>query len=404
MPVGSDLAALVAGFFDGMTGPIGVAVSGGGDSVALLHLLAAVRRDLHVVTVDHGLRAESASEADGVARMCAVLGLPHQTLHWQDWDGQGNLMDAARRARQRLIAHWAKGLGIGLVALGHTADDQAETFVMRLARGSGVDGLAAMAARRTGYGVAWARPLLTVSRQDLRDYLRVQSIAWVDDPTNEDTSFDRIKARQALAVLAPLGITPERLADTVQSMSLAQQVLDHALRRVIAAAVRIEAGEVIIDRELLRQEPLETQLRLMSAAIRWASSADYRPRLEAAVAALAAIMAGQKRSLAGCLLTPGKRDIRITREPKAVANAVCVTTELWDNRWRVTGPHRAGLMVRALGSEGLRKCKNWRETGISRSALLVSPAIWRDEALIAAPLAGFGVDWSADIPAGFSSF
>ena len=169
---GATLAALVrAAFGPEPPDKLGVAVSGGGDSTALLVLLDDWRRDggpeLAVATVDHGLRPEAAAEAAEVAALCGRLGVPHETLAWR-WDGKGNLSDAARRGRLRLIAGWANGRGIGMVAQGHTADDQAETFLMRLARGSGVDGLAAMAARRTAEGVAWVRPLLQVRRGEFR--------------------------------------------------------------------------------------------------------------------------------------------------------------------------------------------------------------------------------------------
>ena len=145
-------------------GTLGVAVSGGSDSVALLLLVrawAAVSgREIAAVTVDHGLRAGSAGEAADVAALCARIDVAHDVLNWRGWDGRGNLQDHARRARRDLIADWAQERGIATVALGHTLDDQAETVVMRLARGSGVDGLAAMAVVSQAACVVWLRPLL----------------------------------------------------------------------------------------------------------------------------------------------------------------------------------------------------------------------------------------------------
>ena len=127
-------------------GPVAVAVSGGGDSVALLLLLQETgARPLAAVTVDHGLRPESAAEAAAVAALCSARGIAHTLLRWEEPAGAGNLQARAREARRRLIGDWARGRGIGAVALGHTLDDQAETFLLRLARGSGVDGLSGMA-------------------------------------------------------------------------------------------------------------------------------------------------------------------------------------------------------------------------------------------------------------------
>ena len=131
-------------------GPVGVAVSGGSDSTALLALVRAWAeaegRSVLAVTVDHRLRPESAGEAGVVAELCARLGVGHATRVWADAPGRGNLQASARAARQHLIGAWAREAGLAAVALGHTLDDQAETVLLRLARGSGVDGLAAMRA------------------------------------------------------------------------------------------------------------------------------------------------------------------------------------------------------------------------------------------------------------------
>ena len=190
--LGSALDAAVAAAPEG---EIGVAVSGGGDSVALLLLLEAaaarVGRSVAAVTIDHGLRPESAGEAAAVAALCAGRGIAHETRRWEGWDEAGNLQGRARQARRALIAGWARGRGIGAVALGHTLDDQAETVVLRLARGSGVDGLAGMAAVVRAEGVLWLRPLLGVRRAALRGWLEAEGMGWSEDPSNLDLRFDR---------------------------------------------------------------------------------------------------------------------------------------------------------------------------------------------------------------------
>lgn len=399
---------LRAAFAPGPPAKLGVAVSGGGDSVALLHLLADWTRDggaeLHVVTVDHGLRAEAAAEAAGVAALCRTLGVSHDTLRWRGWDGKGNLMDAARRARMRLIADWARARGIEAVALGHTMDDQAETFLMRLARGSGVDGLAAMARRRMSDGITWERPLIDMRRQELRRYLAARGAIWVDDPTNEDVQFDRIKMRKALAVLKPLGITHDRIADTVALMSMARKVLQGAAARVAETFGSETAGSVVVAKHPLAMEPHETQVRFVAEAIRWVSSTDYRPRLNQLTEAYADVTLRRKRTLSGCILTSDATHIRITREPRAVANLASRSDQPWDRRWHLSGPHAPDLEIRALGAEGLRQVKDWRATGLSRDVLIVSPGIWRDKALVAAPCAGFSAGWTASVSPTFVSF
>lgn len=392
------LAALVRrGVTASEGGLLGVAVSGGGDSVALLLLLDDWRRlggpALAVVTVDHGLRPEAADEAAGVARLCARLGLPHDTLRWAGGTGRGNVMDAARRARRALIADWAGARGIARVALAHTAEDQAETLLMRLARGSGVDGLAAMAPCHAEAGVLWLRPLLTARRADLRAFLRARGEGWVEDPTNSDPAHDRTRARAALQPDAGLGLTVERLAATADRLALARAALDELADRTARAAARIESGEVLFDPEALAAAPRETQLRLLARAMLWVTGAPYRPRFAALQAALEA---PRRATLAGTLVTRRKAVLRIGREPRACGGPVA-PGEVWDGRWIVTGPDPTAR-IGALGAAGLAALADWRAAGLPRDTLLAAPGVWRDGRLIAAPLARPEADWRA-IPA-----
>ncbi|WP_371135412.1 tRNA lysidine(34) synthetase TilS [Frigidibacter sp.] len=401
------LRTVITALAPGRIERLGVAVSGGGDSVALLHLLAAWRAeggpDLAAVTVDHGLRAEAAVEAEAVAAACAALGVPHAVLRWQDWDRRGNLQDAARRARQRLIAEWAAGQGTHAVALGHTADDQAETVLLRLARGSGVDGLSGMAAERSAEGVLWLRPLLGARRETLRDWLRVRGISWAEDPSNDDPRFDRVKARQALAALAPLGLDAEGLLDTAARMRMAREALAQAALAAARGLGRIDAGDVVLAAGFAGL-PEETRLRIGAHALRWIGGGDYRPRLAALRGALAAVQAGKPATLAGCLLLPEAGGLRVTREPQAVVATVAVSGELWDGRWRLEGPEPEGCDIRALGPAGLALCPDWRETGRPHAALAAAPAVWRGADLVAAPLAGRPAGWRAELACGDEDF
>ena len=195
------LAQVRSAFGNAPPARLGVAVSGGGDSVALLHILtrcfAPGTVALFAVTVDHGLRPESPDEAMQVKEMCAELMVPHTTLRWKSWDGVGNLQERAREARYQLISEWAKSQDIAVFAVGHTADDQAETMLMRLARSSGVDGLAAMPLNRTLFGITLIRPLLGLARQDLRGYLTRNDVDWAEDPSNKNAAYERVRTREA---------------------------------------------------------------------------------------------------------------------------------------------------------------------------------------------------------------
>ncbi|MHC0053340.1 tRNA lysidine(34) synthetase TilS [Actibacterium sp. D379-3] len=387
---------------------LGVAVSGGGDSLALLHLVrdwaAGAGVPVAAVTVDHGLRPDAAQEAAFVAGTCARLGVPHDILKWSDWKGQGNLQDQARRARYALMTDWARARGIDAVALGHTADDQAETFVMRLARGSGVDGLSGMAGDHHAHGVRWLRPLLGQRRGVLRSYLTGIGQRWIDDPSNEDPAYDRVRARRALAVLDGLGITADGLADTCMRLSLAREALERLARDVAQAAAATDRGDVVLQCGALLNAPRETQLRLVAHALCWVASAEYRPRLGALTENYAQVLAGASRSLHGCLMIPSHGQIRITREYSAVRDTTCAPDVLWDRRWRLSGPPDKGLELRALGQAGLRVCPAWRGTGLPRASLLATPAVWRGDELVAAPLAGLANGWRAELAQGTQSF
>ena len=378
----------------GRAGPLGLAVSGGGDSMALLHMAAQTGLQVRAVTVNHRLRPEADDEAALVARICATLGVPHDTLHWSGWDGRGNLPDQARRARYGLMADWAIGQGIGAVCLAHTRDDQAETFLLRLARSAGIDGLAAMSTARQAHGIIWLRPLLAEGRDDLRLYLRGVGLPWCEDPSNADPDYDRVKMRQALAVLAPLGIDAPRLASVAGHLAQARDALDHQVQEAARAYVRLDRGEVRIDRAAYLALPDEIARRLLVHTLTWTSSAEYGPRAAALGLMRRDITAGRDATLHGCHVIHGPVELRIVREWQAVRRLRAHTDQPWDRRWRLSGPENNGLLVQALGAAGLADCPGWRDTGLSRAGLLASPSVWDGARLVAAPLAGKAANWT----------
>lgn len=388
---------------------LGVAVSGGSDSMALLRLLHDfVQRHplpLFCVTVDHGLRKEAASEAQSVAEVCRQLGVPHDTLTWDGWDGSGNTQNAARMARYRLMSNWAQQRGVSAIALGHTQDDQAETVLMRLSRGAGVDGLSAMSPKSDRWGLTWLRPLLNVSRADLRAYLTDHGLSWIDDPTNEDTRYDRIKARKALDQLEAFGLTRAALGQVAQNMAQARTVL---LQQTVAAArdvANVKAGALRLDWSAVQHLPNEISRRLIVRALQWISGAVYAPRQRSTAAAMQAVQTVGSATLEGCHLRLIAGGLWIFREYKAVEAASVPLDELWDGRWIVTGPEAGtDLRIAALGEQGLSACPHWRDTGLPRALLLATPAVWRGEELVAAPLADPASEWRAELKKGGTSF
>ncbi len=374
---------------------IALAVSGGGDSMAMLHLAAGWARifgiTLKVITVDHGLRPESTAEAAMVAAECDVLGLRHATLTWTGWDGTGNLQDAARQARlDQITAYCAPR---GHVVMAHTQDDQAETVLMRLIRGSGVDGLAGMAAKRETPGLTIVRPLLGVRREALRHYCKTLKIPFVDDPSNEDARFDRVRIRR---LIGQEGLDVATLAKTARQMARAKVALDQRVKRATQAVTTVgiaEAGYVAFDRDALATVEEETRLRIVANALTAIGGNPYRPRLSALESAVDQILSGGATTLHGCVMQAANDQILICREVKAIGPD-CATDHIWDGRWAMSGPHAPELRISAI-KDALSQCPEWRETGHPRAALMASPAIWQDERLIAAPLAGLNAGWTA---------
>jgi tRNA(Ile)-lysidine synthase len=424
---------------------IALAVSGGGDSMAMLALTHDWARHmgigLWVVTVDHGLRPESAEEAAMVATECAALGHPHATLRWQ-WDGTGNLQDAARRARLRLIDRWRRGIEHVLMA--HTQDDVAETFLMRLARGSGVEGLSAIAAHRYvrphngGYGAlpeaemtqrgapppeptrrvagvpAFSpgfhviRPLLEETRADLRHYLRTLRVPFVEDPSNEDPKFDRVRAR---AALAEIGIDTSVMAATAQRMARAREALGARAKAVAERVVEQGPhGTLRIDRDGFAKVERDTQLRLMAAALQWVGGVEYRPRAAPLEGLLDRALAGGGGTLHGAQVDVMRDKIVVFREFAAVSKKVEMAgpSSLWDKRWKHYGPHVKGLEIRALGDEGWQQMLSAeRDVATtdgspekprpSHAVARALPAVFDGDQLVGFVPCSFGIDYVAEL-------
>lgn len=390
-------AAVRAAFGPQRPERVAVAVSGGGDSLALLALMAeAGGWQVQAVTVDHALRPEAAEEAAMVARLCARLGVAHHILRW-DHGGTvaGNVMQAAREARLRLIGDWARGQGLGHVALAHTAQDQAETLLMGLGRAAGLDGLAGMRPLWRQGGVVWARPLLAFGREALRDVLRARGLPWAEDPTNSDERFLRARARKALALLAPLGLTVPALAASAAHLAQARGALDRLAQAAGPQVAEARAGALRLDAAAFAALEPELARRVLRMALDWLAPAPHAPRAAALARLQAAVAAGRAATLAGCRLIVRRDGLWLAREPRSLGAPVAAG-RVWDGRWRLSGPAEAGDRIGPLGAAGLAEAGGGRATGLPRAVLLVSPAIWRAERLIAAPVAGFGQGWHAD--------
>lgn len=378
---------------------VGVAVSGGSDSMALLYLLAALKTEtgltVEAITVNHGLRPEAAQEAQFVYQQCQALDVPHATAEWSGWSGVGNLQSAARVARYRLIAEWAQRRDLDVVCLGHTQDDVAETFLMRLKRESGVDGLARMDARFLRNEVWFQRPLMDVSRKALRGFLTDIKVDWKDDPSNKNDAFDRVRMRRLLGSLGEAGLDQAALAAVAKNLSDAKDALSSTALSFCAAHTHVIHGDLCIDRAMFQAEGAEIRRRVLMLALDWINPSAYPPRRAPLEELQQAITEQRTFALNGCLIFVKADQIRIGREYNAV-RALIEHSPLWD-RWSLTGPWQMGMQLRALGEPEVSGIDDWRAVGVPRQTLMASPAVWYHDKMIAAPLAQPHVDWSLSL-------
>ena len=325
-----------------------LAVSGGPDSMALMWLAARWRQQraqgprLVAVTVDHGLRREAAREAREVKRVARTLDLPHRTLRWRGDKPASGVPEAARAARYRLLVQAARTAGASHIVTAHTRDDQAETLLMRLLRGSGIAGLAAMSAISEREGLALARPLLGTSKAQLIATLQAAEIDFIEDPTNVDPAFTRPRLRALMPALAAEGGDARnlaRLAARLARANAAIEVLADGAERYLTLTSRMNSGASggqrkqraraqVFDLRAFAALPEEVRLRLLIRAIdRFGAEGPVElGKAEALLAKLdrtfADVLEGGeaardrlKQTLAGALVSVAKGQIRIEPAP-----------------------------------------------------------------------------------------
>jgi tRNA(Ile)-lysidine synthase len=312
----SVLDALIG---DGAPWPAAVGVSGGGDSLALLHLLRDWTRARRLappvaLIVDHGLRKTSATEAIRAAARARKLGLKAHILTSRSPAPDSDIEAAAREARYGLMGRWLAAKKLAGLYVAHTRDDQAETFLLRLGRGSGLDGLSAMRPVSrfpvAAFGhLMLVRPLLAFGRREMRAHLEQAGLDWFDDPMNSDPRFGRAKIRQAWEVLEAIGLSRERLADAATHLARAREALDVATSAVIARCCRVEGASVYVDRTALSEAPRELALRALAGLLMAVSGEAYRPRFQSLERLLDWFAApeGGGRTLHGCRIGPAPK-------------------------------------------------------------------------------------------------
>ncbi len=396
---------------------VAVAVSGGADSLCLTVLANrwVERRggDLTALTVNHGLRPEAGEETRRLGLWLDALSIDHRVLPWTGPKPLTGVQAQARRARYDLMNSWCREAGVLHLLLAHTRDDQAETLLLRLSAGSGADGLASMSAIRETPDVRLLRPFLEVPKTVLVATLGAECQAWIEDPSNRDVKFARVRVRQALE---DADIRTEALARTAHRFGRARAALEAAASQVLACSARVHpAGFAHLDRARLEHAPEEVSLRALSRVIAAIGGREHGPRLNklerlhgemlsgaASPAGLAPTPASPfSGTLGGCrIISEGGSEggkFLICREARGLPDSMSVHPGqrlAWDGRFNIriadskTGAE-ADLRLASLGSRGWSEIVRIRPDlragpvpGPARDSL---PALFDEDGVLAVP-------------------
>ncbi|MDD5586368.1 MAG: tRNA lysidine(34) synthetase TilS [Alphaproteobacteria bacterium] len=382
---------------------LAVAVSGGPDSMALAWCAKRWTGDrggsLSAFIVDHRLRPESGEEAKAVQQRLAAVGVKAEILRWEHSPIASRVHAQARKARYDLLLEACRRHGIRDLLLAHQREDQAETILMRLAKGSGLDGLAGMAAETAMNGVRLLRPLLTVPKERLVATCEAAGLVFVTDSSNSATKYARGRLRRVLPLLEAEGLTVERLIDLGERAGETRDAMEHYAQALLRVAARMdEAGVVSLNLEHVRSAPRAAALHALGDCLRSLHAADYPPQRAMLLPLLEALCRDGPmgaRTLHGCIIGKGAVSATLTREYAAITDEKPIApgeTILWDGRWQVhVSPEcqMKHLVVRKLGmplrGELDRLAPDLRRQVPKGRARAVLPSLWQGENLALIP-------------------
>jgi tRNA(Ile)-lysidine synthase len=317
---------LSAGFLNalGKAQRVAIGVSGGPDSMALCKLLSMRGGlEIHALTVDHGLRPEAAAEAAQVGQwLKGWPGVKHSVLKWEGAKPESKIQEKARDARYQLFSDYCAQHKIRHLFLAHHQDDQAETFLFRLAKGSGLDGLSGMMpAQNYSDDLVLLRPLLDVAKEDILVACAAMEIPFVNDPSNEKEMFARVRLRKAKEILEQEGLSAKRLSVTAKRFARARQALDEvsdmALQDIV---VDKQSKRIVLNYKVMRAWPGEVGLRVfLKAMAMLRPDDDYGPRMEKAEALFEELMLSlsfKQKTLGGLMIERNDKDETIVLRPE----------------------------------------------------------------------------------------
>ncbi len=278
-----------------------VAVSGGVDSVALLHWLAEIGADIVCLHVNHGLRAAADTECEYVCKLCDKLNVPVKVFYWTGEKPSTGIEAAARTARYKMMTGFCRENGIEYLLTAHQADDQIETFLMNLGRGSGVFGLAAMRNVSERDGIKIVRPLLNVSRDELREYCDARGIKYFVDEMNNDAHYTRVRIRQNRHLLrSVLGISDDRILLAIENLNRVRDTIENDVDKLVSDVMG--NGFAMFSDSFLFDLGPDIRLKFIGTLVQKIGRNDYQPRLNSLQSALDKLHGDCKFTLGHCTI------------------------------------------------------------------------------------------------------
>jgi tRNA(Ile)-lysidine synthase len=292
---------------------LAVACSGGIDSLALA-VIASNEFDVTALIVNHNLRKEAKTEAAKAAKILNRLGIKNKTLEYKGEVPQKNVQQEARKLRYKMLTDYCKKNKIPVLATAHHADDNAENFLLRLARGSGVDGLSSMQEEIEMHGIRIIRPLLQYTKKELTEFLEAKNIEWVEDATNKSDKYKRNSLRHALDKVEERELITKRINDASRNLARAKDFLEKETTKAEKDVVKYYGKSAEIDAKKFTALHEEITFRLLNKVISRVSPKPSRPRFSELQTLKAALLKNQKKTLSGLVFAHKKGKILITIE------------------------------------------------------------------------------------------
>lgn len=391
-----------------INGDIAIAVSGGADSMALT-LLAnewAKKNNCKItaLTVNHAIRKESKSEAEQVSKWLQQKNIEHHILKWQGGNKTSNIQSNARDARYRLMTDFCKSNNIPNLLVAHNKEDQAENVLLRLMRGSGVDGLCGMKNKTNIGKIDIYRPLLNTAKAELRKFIKQQKQQWIEDPSNKDDKYARSRVRKFIESNDDSRLLINRLIDTAENITRSKSYIDEKIADDFAYVSQImPEGYAILDADALCNLHIEAQYKILSKLIKNIGGSYYKPRFEKIITLHKNILNGTDATLGGCNVFKSKKKndsgkIYITREVSSIPCPLDVKSNseiIWDERFccNIGNLGIDNLRVGALGKEGFAQiCKenpSLKKIKLPKQVIYSIPALKTLEKTLSAPHIGY---------------